>query len=647
MTDFVPFADTDADDETLRLAVSQVDPALLAAVALAIDDVSLLRPDLRPDLSNPFDPDGGWTVEQREEARLLILPALAALREGGGRDAPPQPEDLRPVLEFLTDREVDNTLLQFMREEVEVDGTDLRAPDWHKEDLAGERALTVAVIGAGMSGLLAAYRLKQTGVPFVVLEKNEDVGGTWLENSYPGCRVDVSNHFFSYSFAQRRDWPQLFSAQDVLLKYFRDFADKEGLREHIRFSTEVESAQWSDITNSWSLNLRSPLGEDTLEAEALVVSVGQLNRPKLPDIPGVNTFAGAWWHSARWNHGVDLHGKKVAIIGNGCSAAQLAPVVAEQTARLDIFQRTPNWFVPTADYHDDVPESQRWLFCHVPFYSQWYRFWLFWQGAESLLPATKVDPGYVPGSPSTGTMNEVLRAALAGYIESEFADRPDLLPKVLPSYPPASKRMLRDNGIWARTLKRDNVALVTDGIERITPEGIVTTDGVLHEADVVIYATGFHASKFLTPIKVTGRDGRDLHAEWNGDARAYLGITIPGFPNLFCLYEPNTNIVVNGSIIFFSECATRYVLGCLRLLLEHGAAAMEVRQDRHDVFNASVDEANQQSVWGVATVNSWYRNEKGRVSQNWPFTLLDYWAATLAPDPEDFDLIGVATPSPV
>jgi 4-hydroxyacetophenone monooxygenase len=208
----------------------------------------------------------------------------------------------------------------------------------------------------------------------------------------------------------------------------------------------------------------------------------------------------------------------------------------------------------------------------------------------------------------------------------------------VPTYPLGAKRMLRDNGIWPATLKRDNVRLLTDGIREITPKGIVTADGEEHQVDVIIYGTGFHASKFLTPMTVTGRGGIDLHEQWGGDARAYLGVTVPGFPNLFCLYGPNTNIVVNGSIIYFSECGVRYILGCLELLLRTGSAALDVRKDVHDEFNEQVDAENRRMAWGWSDVNSWYKNEHGRVAQNWPFTLLEYWQRTLRPDPDDFEL---------
>jgi 4-hydroxyacetophenone monooxygenase len=233
----------------------------------------------------------------------------------------------------------------------------------------------------------------------------------------------------------------------------------------------------------------------------------------------------------------------------------------------------------------------------------------------------------------------MLRTMLGVYVGTEFADRPDLLAHTMPSYPPGAKRLLRDNGVWARALKRENVTLVTAPIREITPTGIVTIDGVEHPADVLVYGTGFQASKFLTPMRVTGRGGVDLHEQWGEDARAYLGITVPGFPNLFCLYGPNTNIVLNGSIVYFSECGVRYILGCIELLLRQGERALEVRRDVHDAFGRRVDEGNRSMAWGRSDVPSWYKNAHGHVTQNWPFTLLEYWQRTLRPDPDDYEFV--------
>jgi 4-hydroxyacetophenone monooxygenase len=235
--------------------------------------------------------------------------------------------------------------------------------------------------------------------------------------------------------------------------------------------------------------------------------------------------------------------------------------------------------------------------------------------------------------------NDVLRTILAGYIQGQFADRPDLLEKVLPSYPPASKRIILDNGVWASTLKRDNVRLITEAIERITPSGVVTADGAEYAADVIIYGTGFQASRFLTPMKVIGRNGIDINEQWDGDARAYMGVVVPNFPNFFMMYGPNTNIVVNGSIIYFSECEMQYILGCVRLVLEGECGALDCKRDVHDAYNERIDEANRKRAWGIGNVNSWYKNARGHVSQNWPFNVIEYWQQTRKPNPDDFNFL--------
>ncbi len=632
-----------ADDQAIRRAAEHTDAALLGALAYVTGDLSLLREDLRPDLSNPFDPDGGWTADQRLAAQELAFETLVRARAEGFPPSSPRTEDeLRRIMAFVGAAVTDEHI-GLLREELAVE--DLRAPGWTHAALAPDREFSVAVIGAGMSGLATAVRLEQAGIDYVVLEKDDDVGGTWFENSYPGCRVDIPNHLYSYTFAQKADWSEHYSTQRVLLDYFRDCADRFGIRPHIRFGTEVTEATFSEEFCNWRLTVRTSRGAEELVVDAVVVAVGQLNRPKVPDIPGSMSFAGPWFHSARWDDKVDLAGRRVAVIGTAASAVQLCPIVAEEAAELEIFQRTPNWFLPVPIYHDEVAEGLRWSLTHVPSYSQWYRFALFSRLSEGLEPAAVVEPDWQPRDRSVGVLNDLLRAVLDEYLRSEFQDRPDLLTQVLPAYPPASKRMLLDNGIWARTLKRDNVHLVTAPIERITPAGIVTNDGGEHDVDVIIYATGFQASRFLTPMKVTGRGGVDLHERWDGDARAYLGMMVPGFPNLFCLYGPNTNIVVNGSIIFFSECAVNYIMGCLKLLLAEGHAAVDIREDVHAEFNARVDEANQLCVWGASTVNSWYKNERGRVSQNWPFPLIDYWRRTRAPDVDELELLDRTSPA--
>jgi 4-hydroxyacetophenone monooxygenase len=624
----------DASDDELRAVVADADPfALVVAVAHATGDLSLVRDDFAPDQLMLLQEDAGKAPEQIAEMRRLAAEALLRHRDAG--TPPPRTltaDELRHMLRFLVGEQVDD-YLPVLEEELALDDADLRAPGWRKDDVAADVPFRVAIIGAGMSGLLAAHRLQQAGIDFVVLEKDPDVGGTWFENTYPGCRVDVPNHFYSYSFAQTGEWPGFFSTQAALLDYFRACADEFGLRPHIRFGTEVVDATFDEASQQWIV--RTNEGTDTYDA--VISAVGQLNRPSFPDIPGRDTYAGETFHSARWDHGIDLTGKRVAVIGTGASAAQFIPHVAEAAAELLVFQRTPPWLVPTPNYQDDLPDGMRWLLRHVPDYARWDRLWVFWKMHEGLLPAAEVDPAWPDQAHSISALNDMVRMLFAAYYDEQFPE-PELREKVLPTYPPLAKRVLRDNGIWSRTLHRDDVELITTGIEAITEKGIRTVDGVEHVVDVLIYGTGFQASHFLTPMTVKGRGGADLHEQWDGNARAYLGVTVPGFPNLFLLYGPNTNIVINGSIIYFSECEVRYVLEGLRLLLEGGYATMDVRRDVHDAYNAAVDEANARMAWGAADVHSWYKSASGRVAQNWPFSLLEYWRRTLAPDPDDYVL---------
>jgi 4-hydroxyacetophenone monooxygenase len=630
-----------ADDDTIRDALQYADlPALLPALALVTRDFSLLHDDLRIDPALMMEEQGGLTEEQQAAIRQVAFDALVRYRDGGSVPAPaPTLDDLDRILAFLSGGLPSTDYLHMMEEEVALTG-DVRAAHWRKDEIAPDRPFLVAIVGAGMSGIVAAYRLQQAGVPYVVIDKNPDVGGTWLENTYPGCRVDIPNHYYSYSFAQRDDWPFFYSPRQELHRYFRQCVDEFGIHDNIRFGTEVSAIVWDEDSGTWTLELVGPDGtEDSLTANAVISAVGQLNRPQYPSIEGRDTFAGPSFHSAEWDHSVDLTAKRVGVIGTGCSSAQFCPIIADQVAQLEIFQRTPNWFFPMPHYHETVPDGLQWLLQHVPYYRQLYRFWLFWRGAETLRPMAEVDPAWPHQDRSVSELNDTLRQMLTEAIEAQYPDHPELLDKVLPKYPPAAKRIIIDNGVWAQTVQRDNVELTTTNIERIVPEGVVTVDGQLHEFDVLIYGTGFQPSKFLMPMKVVGRGGVDLHGRWEGDARAYLGVTVPEFPNFFMLYGPNTNIVVNGSIIWFTECEVHYVMDILKTVLTTGSRALVCKADVHDAYNAAVDAENLRMVWGVANVNSWYKNAKGRVAQNWPYPLIEYWKRTHAVDPADYDVL--------
>jgi 4-hydroxyacetophenone monooxygenase len=615
-------------------------PALVVAMVQVTGDDSWLRPEWTPTYTPMARNDPGLSESVQADIRARAKAALLAL----GPDAKPKlrvPDTalLRRMMDFVAGAPIPEGYTDFLLDELALSGSS-KDPHFEQPRLKeAARKLKVLVVGAGMSGILTGIRLSQAGVQFEIIEKNADVGGTWLVNTYPGCRVDNSNHMYSYSFEPNHGWPQHFSPQPELLKYFRGVAAKYDLKKHIKFETSVDSLTWDEARAVWRAELTGKDGRrETVEANVVVTAVGQLNRPRLPEIEGRDTFEGPAFHSAEWRHDVDLSGKRVAVIGTGASAFQFVPEIAPKVAHMTVFQRTPPWGLPVPHYHEDVPEGMKWLLEHVSYYDKWYRFWLFWMTTEGFLPMVKSDPDWTGGTTAVSAENLMLREMAASALAAQVADRPDLLPNVVPTYPVGGKRAVLDNGVWLGALKRPNVELVTEKITRITPKGVVTADGVEHEVDVILYGTGFTASRFLATLKIKGREGRDLHETWKGDARAYLGMTTPGFPNFFMIYGPNTNIVVNGSIIFFSEASVRYIMGALKLLAETGARAMEPKSSVHDDFNIRVDEANKGWAWGSPHVSSWYKNEFGRVSQNWPFGLIDYWRATLAPNPDDFVL---------
>jgi 4-hydroxyacetophenone monooxygenase len=629
------------DDATIQKALEEAHlPSLIAALVHVTGDAHPIRGDIKPVYDFFGDGQGSLTPEQRESVKAQALAALKAFA-GGGSKMPPQPSSdiIRELMDFVAGAKIPEHYVPFLMEELALTGEDPKAGNWGKSiPMAAKKDFRVLVIGAGMSGVLAAIRLKQAGIPFVIVDKNSDVGGTWFENTYPGCRVDNPNHLYSYSFEPNYDWPQHYSTQDKLWAYFRRVADKYGIRPLVKFDTEVVESIYDEARSMWSSRLRHKDGrEETIEANAIVTAVGQLNRPKMPDVKGIESFKGISFHSGNWNHSVDLTGKRVAVIGTGASAFQFVPETAPKVGQMFVFQRSAPWLGPAPDYHDDVGEGQKWLLKHVPFYAQWYRFWMFWMLTDGIYAAVQADPTWTVRQDSVSAANDFLRDVLTQYIQSQSGGDEAFFKKVVPTYPPGGKRTVRDNGVWLAALRRPNVDLIVDPIAEITPGGVKTKDGKEYKVDVIIYGTGFHASRFLSPMKFKGRGGVDLHEQWDSDARAYLGITIPNFPNLFCMYGPNTNIVVNGSIIFFSECEIRYIMGCIETLLENGYAAMEPKRDIHDAFNEKIDAGNKQMAWGVPQVTSWYKNAKGRVAQNWPFPLVEYWARTRAPDPKDFE----------
>jgi 4-hydroxyacetophenone monooxygenase len=485
------------------------------------------------------------------------------------------------------------------------------------------------IIGAGISGLCAAIELAEAGIPYTIVERREELGGVWFDNRYPGAACDVPSHLYSFSFAPY-DWSRFFADSREIHSYLDQVADDHDVRRHIRFGQTVTEARFNEASGEWEADILSASGgRETLRATMLISGVGAFNKPRIPAVPGLESFKGPSVHTAQYpDAGLDLAGRNVVLVGNGASAMQVAPAIVDQVASLTIVQRTPQWASPFPKFGQYIPEPLRRLLDEVPIYRLWYRLRLSWAFNDKLYEALTQDPNWDGQGRSINLINDMHRKGLTAYAKSELGEAQHLLPEVLPDYPPFGKRMLLDNG-WFRTLARDKVTLVTGGVTAVQPDALVTSDGAVHKADVIIWATGFDVVNLLAPMKVVGVGGRELHQDWNGDdARAYLGTVVPGYPNFFCLYGPNTQFGHGGSLITVLERQMHYVMSLLREMFASGFRQVEVRQDVHDAYNAKVDATHQQMVWTYPGVESYYKNSKGRIVVNNPFRILDVWRMT-------------------
>ncbi len=630
-----PFTD---DDVTIAAALEDVSiPTLMLSLVHMSGDPELIRGRLKPQGLFLNEYQGYMSEEDKAEVRQIALDVIREYRDRGCTLPPPPSRELiREMMSWLVCEDVPENYVPLLLEELELDDTDSR-----KIELAASarqrEAFPVVVIGCGESGLLAGIRLKEAGIPFTIIEKNAGPGGTWYENSYPGARVDVGNHFYCYSFEPSDHWTEFFSQQPELAAYFRDVMNRHGIAPDVRWSTEVVGADWSDEAGLWRVRTRAADGtESVLEARAIISAVGQLNRPHTPDIKGMDDFAGPSFHSSNWDHSVDYRGKKVALIGAGASGFQIVPTIAPDVAELTVFQRTAQWMFPNPNYHAKVGDGFRWALQHLPYYGRWFRFLIFWPASGRSLEGSRVDPEWADQQRAVSATNDLTRQMFTQWIESQVGDDPELLAKVIPDYPATGKRTLQDNGSWLAALKRDNVELVRDEIDHIDETGVVTVGGQRYAADIIVYATGFYTNRALWPMQITSR-GENLGQRWGESPAAYLGITIPGFPNLFCMYGPGTNLAHGGSLIFHSECQMRYITGCLDVLMSSGQQAMEPRQDVHDEYYERVQRELSTLVWAQPSIkHSHFKNPEGKIHSLSPWPLVDYWTWTRQPDLTDY-----------
>jgi cation diffusion facilitator CzcD-associated flavoprotein CzcO len=486
----------------------------------------------------------------------------------------------------------------------------------------GEAGPTIAIVGAGIAGLCMGIRLKRAGIDsFTIYEKSDRVGGTWRENSYPGSGCDVPSHLYSFSFDPNPDFSRKYSGQEEIERYIQACAERSGLLPHIRFNTEISGARFDEVARVWRLRTRAG-GE--FHASVLVSGTGQLNRPATPHLEGLADFGGTSFHSALWNHDHPLAGRRVAVIGNGASAVQLVPHVAEQAARLTLFQRTPNWIVPRGDRV--YTAFERWVFRNVPLVLFLYRALIYWLLEVRFLAILRESP-----------ISEGLQKSAVTYMESQITSA-RLRRVLVPDYPIGCKRILISDDYYP-ALERPNVEVVTEPIERFTREGPKTVDGTQHAVDTVIFATGFETTTFLAPMEIEGAGARKLTDAWRGGAEAYLGIAVSGFPNLFLLYGPNTNLGHN-SIIFMIECQVGYIVQCIERLRTPGLAALDVKPDEMARYNAKLQEDLKGTAWS-AGCTSWYKTESGKVTNNWSGFTVQYWWRTRRPDFRVFDELRV------
>jgi 4-hydroxyacetophenone monooxygenase len=625
-----PFTSSTTD---IAAALEQVSiPTLLLSLVHITADPRFVR-DFKPAGIFLNEVQGFMSEEDKARARAEALPVITDYRDRGCPEPAPLPAELiREMMDWAVCESVPDDYLPLLFEEMDLEGVDPRRPAPLDSDHAAQ--LPVVVIGCGESGILAGIRLRQANIPFTILEKNAGPGGTWWENSYPGARVDVANHFYCYSFEPSNDWSHFFAEQRELQSYFARVMDKHHLNDHVRWQSEVVAVEWDDEDGLWTITTRDDdEGLTTLQARAVITAVGQLNRPHTPKFDGASAFRGPSFHSAAWDHSVDLTGKRVALIGAGASGFQIAPAIADDVEHLTVFQRTAQWMFPNAMYHDEVGDGVRWAMDHLPFYGRWYRFLVLWPGSDKGLDAARVDPAYANQDYAVSEINAIARLMFTDWITGQVDGDEELLIKVLPDYPATGKRTLQDDGTWLRTLRRDNVDLVRTPIRQITADGVVTDDDQRHDVDIIVYATGFRHTDVLWPMTITGRDGVDLHQVWGNRPYAYLGITVPQFPNFFVLYGPGAHLAHGGSLIFNSELQMRYINSCLAKLAEAGLHSIEPTAEAAADWHRRTQQEIKQMVWAHPKVkHSYFKNADGEIHTVSPWRLNEYWAATREPD---------------
>lgn len=517
-----------------------------------------------------------------------------------------------------------------------------RYVNWnHKPDAKILEDYHVIIIGAGLCGIVAAISLDRLGIPYTIIDREKGAGGTWAVNTYPDVRVDTLGYGFKYKFESDHCWKDIFPRGGEIRDYLVNVANRFGVSQKIVFEREVVAATWNETSQTWGVTTKLPDGSEepfTRRANAIISAVGLFSTPELPKIPGLTEYKGHAWHTTSWNHQVDWRGKDIAVIGNGSSGAQLIPILSKESTRLSVYQRTPQWMAPSDSYRSPVPDPVKWLLKTLPYYENWNCYSGFLRACQ-LQDVQINDRQWRAKGGLVNPRNDQLRKSLTEYIHKSVNFNPQLASQLIPSYAPLVRRLVMDSGYY-EALTRPNTELITSGIERITLDGIRTRDGKERSHDIIVLACGFQPTHFLHPVKYTGRNGVTLDKTWGKDgARSYVGMLIPGYPNLFTMYGPNHQPRGGPSILSWAEIWARFAAEKIVWMIESNVKSMTVKQSTFDAYNQRLDEATKELLWEMEG-SSYFLNEHGRQAVNAPWTVEEQFRLLVDPiNTDDFELI--------
>ncbi len=619
-----------ATDEFIDDAVKYADPMIMLGLLypLTIDETIGAMEMTTENFAN-FEID---RIAHESDVALLRSKAAAFLRDyrdaGAGEIGIGPLERLYRSLSLTAGRNLPEEERELWMEQTALNPWS-RGLEWKDEvPPALRQEFTVGIIGAGLSGLNAAVQLQRSGIPFILLEKNPEVGGTWYENKYPGARVDSPSRSYTHLFGIDFPYPYAFCPQEENLKYMQWVADSFGVRQHMHFDTEVSAMVWDEASDQWVVTADGPAGPRSWRFNALISCVGFLSRPNLPEIPGMADFKGAACHTAQWIKDLDVTGKRVAVIGSGASGYQTTPEIAKRAAHTYLFQRTPSWCYENEDYVRPLAAQANWLDRNFPYFVNFARFRLSWiYSPQNIMAATRIEPGFEDlhtGSP----LNKRARESRVEFVSKKLASKPELIDKMIPVAPPMSSRPVMIDAFDSifEALLKDNVTLVSDPIETIMPDGI-RAGGEDYPLDIIVYATGFKANDFLWPMEIRGRDGVRIEQLWEKDgARAYIGSMLPGFPNFFMAYGPNTNNFGGFQIIDLLEIEIRFAIQCIAGLITQHKSTVDVTTDAYWRFNDELDREEKLMLYMDPRVSNYYRNaEYNRSCVNGPIDFRRMW----------------------